>query len=413
MSSDTHNASAPAPAASAALPRYPGGGAMMAVAGVVGIIGTGATIVAIMQDPQRGMMSYLLGFVVWFTISMGSLLMILSFRAAAARWVISVRRLIEVMATAVMLFALLIIPILVKMDALYSWVGHPAVAEGIIDRPQFRNAWLSPGFFTGRTVFYFILWIAASGLLLRWSQKQDDQPSDQMVKYQIRLGSGGMPIVFLTATFGIFDWVMSLEPGWGSTIFGAYILVGGYLASMGLTIILTHQFNRPGLLGGIVTETQLHNMGKLMFAAVCFWTYTAVSQYLLIWISNLPEENPFFIERMNGPWRPIFFSLIFFHFIVPFLALLPKRAKTHPQYVSAVAAFLIFMHVVDMSWVILPSKRGNFYTWSDFTAVIGIGGLYLAYVLFRLRDKQVAPKGDPDFVRLMAAAARHAAHPAH
>ncbi len=381
------------------VPRYQPSTTVMGVAGAVGVLGLGYTAYAVSQDAARGMLSYTLGWAYWFTIAFGSLIQILTFRASAARWVIGIRRMIEVFATGVGPMLLLVLPIFAMLGKVYPLVDHPAVKEGLNDPTIFKNTYLSPTFMMARVVGVLGFGAIVAELLLRWSQGLNDTPNQTLVTRMIRLGSGAMPILFLGGTFVAFDTLMSLEPGWGSTMFGAYVLTGGYLGAMAMAIIATHQLNRPGQLQGYVTPTQLHNMGKLMFAAICFWTYVSVSQYLLIWIANLPEEIGWMKARIysNATWSGVFYSLIFLHFFVPFLLLLPKAAKTVPWRVTAMAAFMMVMHLVDVSWIILPSKRDTFYVLSDVTAVLGVGGVYIAYLCFRLRNQQVAPKGDPDF----------------
>jgi hypothetical protein len=420
MSDQPVDPAAPAPGdhgskpADPAIPKFAGNPAMMMGALVVGVLGLGATGMAISQDAGRGWLSYLVGFTFWFTIGLGSLLQLLFFRASAARWVIGIRRLIEVFASSMIPLLVLLLPVLfIGLSSIYPWVGHPAPAEGMTD-PTFKNMWLTPSMFTIRAGIAFAAFIVVGVLLLRWSTQQDGDLSRQqiedLVRKQVRLGSGGAPIVFLLATFFIFDLLMSLEPGWSSTIFGAYIIAGGFMAAMAMTIIVTHQLNRPGQLQGYVTETHLHNMGKIMFAAICFWTYMAVSQYLLQWISNLPEEIPWFIKRMRGEWRPFFFALAFLHFMLPFVLLLPKQAKINTNYVSMMAAYMMTMHFIDVSWVILPSHPGTSLAWSDFTAVLGVGGIQIAWILFRLKGQQVIPKSDPDYAYHAPAHSAAAAH---
>jgi hypothetical protein len=153
-----------------------------------------------------------------------------------------------------------------------------------------------------------------------------------------------------------YDWIMSLEPHWYSTLFGAWFFMGAFWGGAALTAVATvwlkgqdPDFDR------MMGVQQLHDLGKLIFGFVVFWAYIAFSQYMLIWYANLPEETLFFVPRSSGPWAMVSVSLILFKFIVPFLALLSRKAKRNPAYLSAVAVLILVMQAVDIHWLVYPN----------------------------------------------------------
>ena len=162
----------------------------------------------------------------------------------------------------------------------------------------------------------------------------------------------------------------------------------------------------PGVVGSLVKKPHFHNVGKLLLAFVCFWGYIAFSQYMLMYHANLPEEVPWFLVRTHGSWRPFAFLLAFGRFILPFLALLSRDLKMRPRALSVVAAWLLFVHLIDLIWLVFPSAQMRDFGmkwspaslglhWTLITAFVGVGGVWAACALWRLQGKYLVPVGDP------------------
>jgi hypothetical protein len=194
------------------------------------------------------------------------------------------------------------------------------------------------------------------------------------------------------------DWLMSLEPEFHSSIFGIYIFAGMVVAGLSiitLATIASVRARRPDL----ATEDRLYNLGALLFAFVCFWAYIAFSQYMLIWYGNLPDETSWMVRRTRGDWLGVTAALALVRFVIPFLALLPRRAKTNPRILAAVAALMLAGQFLDICWIVMPSaqREGMMLGWQELgppALVIGLLALYAARFLGR---HAAVPIGDPLF----------------
>lgn len=391
------------PALPAELPKFATSMGAVGAAAAIGVIGIVVGIISAGSGP-RFWASYLLAFIYWFTIALGALFMLLTFHASAARWVTGFRRLMEVQAQGLYLQGVAaLIFVFVGAGQVYKW-RNAAVWSKVLDELKeehaylgFKNWWLNTTTFDVRSVLYVVLFAVAVFLLNGWSRAQDTSSDAGYFTKLVRLGSGGVPVLGLVGTAMAFDWVMSLDPQWGSTIYGAYLLAGGYMGAMALTTFLAHR-RREAVLKGIVGTFEYHNLGKMLFMAVCFWAYLAYAQYMLMWIANLPEEVGWWLRRFEGMWRVVFWLLIFLHFVVPFLALMRRVAKLHTGWMVAMALLILFNHLLDCAFLIIPSEsvHGTFQL-SDAAMVVGLGGLHIAFILWRLNGVVVAPRGDPNY----------------
>ena len=208
----------------------------------------------------------------------------------------------------------------------------------------------------------------------------------------------------LTVTFMSVDWVMSLDPHWYSTIFGILTLGGQGLSTMAFTILVLAALVKFQPMSQVAGAEAFHDLSKLMFAFVMLWAYFSVSQLLIIWSANLPEEIPFYLERLHGPWYPISVLLLVGQFALPFLLLLSRSLKRNPRAVARVAFWILAMRIVDIAWTIGPVFRGEGSGLHvlDFILVAGMGFLWLAYFWSNLAGRALVPAKDPYFKEAMA-----------
>jgi hypothetical protein len=173
---------------------------------------------------------------------------------------------------------------------------------------------------------------------------------------------------------------------------------------MAFTIIVLAMLVRFKPMSQVATANTFHDHGKLMFAFVMLWAYFSVSQLLIIWSANLPEEVPFYLERLHGPWYPISVALLLGQFVLPFLLLLSASFKRNPNVVRWIALFILIMRVVDITWTIGPVFRheGSSLSWVDFAVTLGIGGLWLIYYFRNLAGRSLLPARDPYFQEAVA-----------
>src|SRR6185295_2076224 len=194
-----------------------------------------------------------------------------------------------------------------------------------------KSSYLNAPFFTGRTAFYFLVWIFFAWLLNRWSAEQDRTGDISILHRLQRLSGPGLIIYALTITFASTDWVMSLEPHWFSTIYGMMFMVGQTLTTLAFVIAVLALLADTPPLSNFLKPEILNDLGNLLFAFIMLWAYLSFSQYLIIWSGNLPEEIPWYLRRSSGGWQWIAVGLALFHFAIPFFLLLIRRNKRRKQ----------------------------------------------------------------------------------
>jgi uncharacterized membrane protein YidH (DUF202 family) len=200
----------------------------------------------------------------------------------------------------------------------------------------------------------------------------------------------------VTATFAFVDWIMSLEPHWFSTVYGAMFLMGEVLEAFAFVIALVIVLSQMEPLRDRVTPQHLHDLGNMMFAFTVLWAYLAFSQYLIIWAGNLPEEIPWYVRRLGQGWGAIAVIIVLFHFCVPFLLLLQRDIKRHAKRLLCVCMLMIVVRFIDVYWIVEPSFFGNRIQvqWTDFATPLAVGGLWLALFFWQLRRAELVPVRD-------------------
>jgi hypothetical protein len=369
----------------------------MLYSAIAGAAGLALTAVGYFLSPEEALYSYLTAFAYWVGVPAAALILLACFHASKARWMVVLKRSLEWISLAVGAFLVLFIPVALGMDKLFPWVSHRNIPEEMLHHLHHKHAYLNvPGFLI-RAAIYFIVWIGVSHLLHSWSARQDKQGDVTLTEKQRNFGTGSLPFLALAFTFAGFDWLMSLDPLWFSTIFGVYYFSGSLLAAIAIWTLTAVWARGSNLFGNWVTPAHLHNLGKLLLAFTAFWAYIAFSQYLLIWIGNLPEENVWYIARTQGSWKPVGIFLIIGHFLVPFFLLLSRAWKMRHGFLVGISLWILFVHAVDIYWLVLPSVRPQspLPHWTLFTAFVGVGGLAIAYGLFRARGQYTLPIRDP------------------
>jgi hypothetical protein len=370
----------------------------------IAVVGIVASAAGYMTAGDAFWQSYLIGFIFWMGITLGSLAVLMIQHLTGGAWTMASRRLLEAATRTLPLMALLFIPIWLKLDAIYAWAKPGADADPVIHT---KAAYLNPQFFALRAVIFFAIWGILIFVLNKWSKEQDAQPTQlpgPLDRRSRMLSGPGLVLFVATVTFMSIDWVMSLDPHWYSTIFGVLTLGGQGLSTMAFTILMMAILVRHKPMSQVATANVFHDHGKLMLAFVMLWAYFSVSQLLIIWSANLPEEIPFYLERLHGPWYPISVSLLLGQFALPFLLLLSQPFKRNPNVVKWIALFILVMRVVDITWTIGPVFRheGSSLSWVDFAAVLGIGGLWLIYFFRNLAGRPIVPARDPYFQEAVA-----------
>jgi hypothetical protein len=372
---------------------------------VFGALGIAAMVAGwFMNGRAAFVQSYLIGYIFWMGITLGSLALLMVQYLSGGAWGMVSRRIFEASTRCLPVMAVLFIPIAMNLPVLYEWVRPEAASNHVI---HLKAAYLNANFFRARAVMFFVIWGTLAFLLNKWSKEQDDNaprlpgPKDGRMRV---LSGPGLVLYVLTLTLMSVDWVMSLEPEFYSTIFGILMLGGQGLSTLAFTIIILAALVRFKPMSDVVEADHFHDLGKLMLAFTMLWAYFNVSQLIIIWSGNLPEEIPWYIERLHGAWAPVAAAVLIGHFVLPFALLLSRTLKRNAAMISKLAFFVLFMRVIDLIWTIGPVFRHQTSTihWLDFATVIGIGGIWLAVFFTNLAGRALLPAHDPYFKEALA-----------
>lgn len=341
--------------------------------------------------------SYLVGFAFVVTIGLGALFFVMVQYLTGSAWSVTVRRLMENIMVTLPVAPLLFIPLAFGLKDIYEWADTAVLAKDALLRG--KAAYLNESFFLIRAAAFFLIWGVWSLGIYRQSTKQDKKRSIMQMHAASRWSAPGLLLLVLSGTLASFDWFMSLDAHWYSTIFGLYILSGGALAFMAVLTLICLGFRRMGVLTNSINSEHYHDLGKWMFALTAFWAYIAFSQYLLIWYASIPEETIWYRHRFEGSWLWVSVLLLFGRFFIPFFVLLSRPAKRSLKVLGLTAAWIVAIHFVDLYWVIMPtfSKGGVSVHWLDAACVMAaasIGGLAF---WGRLKRNSLVPVGDLRF----------------
>ena len=314
---------------------------------IVGLLGAAGIALGAWLDPRQAWLSYLAAFAAGLSLALGALILVMICDLTGARWVVPFRPTALAVLGSLPVFGLLFLPLLAARGELYP------MPTGAADP---RRVWLEPAFFLLRAVLYFAVWIAVATLLRRWD-------SDRRGRV---LSAVALPAVGITLTFAAFDWLMSLSPGWVSTIYGVYWFAGGFLAALALLAITADN----------AAPSAVHALGNLLLTFVVFWAYVGFCQYLIIWIGDIPAEVTWYLVRARGSWGDLAVVLLLGQFLVPFLLLLFRSFKLEPRAVAVLGYWLLLIHYLDNYWLILPEAHpsGLHPSWLDVAAIATVGG---------------------------------------
>jgi hypothetical protein len=378
------------------------GRVLVAALGALAVVAGAAAAMRWSINPRRSAFAYLTAYTFVTSLGVGALAWLMIQHLVGAVWSVSVRRLLENLTRPLPWLALLFLPVALNLDRLYPW-AEPARLRADPELAR-RAIWLNPVLFDVRAAIYLASWAVLAGLLTRASALQDRSADPVLVRRMRATSAWGLAVLGLTTSLAAFDWLMSLDAHWSSTIFGVYFWAGALVASLAALILLVLGLWAVGGLRGVVTIEHLHDLGKLLFSFVIFWAYIAFSQYVLIWYANLPEETEWYILRRSGSWNTLSWSLLFGHFVVPFLLLLPQATKRDPFWLGFVAAWVLVFHYADLYWLVMPAlgPEGAKPSGLDAALLLAVALSYGAIVARTCQVRPLFPKGDPHLAESIA-----------
>ena len=359
---------------------------------IVGGVGAVLCLIGARLNPAQFYYAYLLAFVFWLGITLGSLGLLMIQHLSGGAWGFVIRRQLEAATRLLPLMAVLFVPLLLGMRTLYPWARPDVVAADVI--LQNKRVYLNVPFFVARACIYFAAWLALAWYLNRWSLEQDETGEEPAGRRMRAISAGGLVLYVLTMTLASVDWLMSLEPHWFSTIFGAIVIGGQGLSALAVAIIVLAALANEKPVSDVAAPARFHDLGNLLLAFLLLWAYFSFSQFLIIWAGNLPDEIPWYVHRIQNSWQAISIMLVIFHFAVPFALLLSRRTKRVSRTLVKVAVGILVMRVVELFWIIAPerSPEGFHLHWLDVVAPITIGGFWVSLFVREITSRPLLPR---------------------
>ncbi len=372
---------------------------------IVGVVFGIIAVVLAVKNPDEFYRAYLLGFMAWLGVALGSMAIVMIRHLTGGGWGVVIRRILGAAMRTLPLLAVLFIPVILGIKKLYIW-AQPL--ENIQDKhlrehlADITKTYLTTNGFIVRAIIYFAIWNLLSFLLSHWSKQTDRAGAPDNTDRFKAVSGPGLILYGFTISFAAIDWVMSLDPSWISTIFGLVILIGEVLSAMCFAVVVERILVKYKPMSEMLTPDFVHDHGKWMMTFIMVWAYFNFSQWLIIWAGNLPAEITYYIRRINGGWGYIGLFVVIFHFAVPFAILLSRPFKRNIYKLVWLAAWLMLMRWVDLFWIIEPnfSKTLNV-TLADIIVPIALGGFWLAYFFRNLGALPLLPVYDPSAIEVL------------
>jgi hypothetical protein len=364
------------------------------VPAVLAALGGAAFVVGLFVAPADVWPAYLVAVFALTCAGLGGAVFLALHHVTGARWGRGILAVPQAMVAVLPWAGLAMLALAFGTSALYPWTDAAAVAAD--EALAVRAGWMTVPLVLVRTVLAFVVWIALGRVLVarsRAAARADDAAS--------RAAAARASAWFLLAfapTFSLycFDWVLSLERHFASTMTAVYHFSGLLLSALALVTWLAiaerRRLERP--LDAAWTET-LHDLGKLVFGFAFFWGYIWYCQYMLVWYTNLPEETPHYAARHGGAWQPVALANVLLQWAIPFVVLMPRAAKRNETVLIRIAGVILVGRAVDLVLEIVQPVRGALLPTGVWEAglILGAAGIFLVAVRRALR----APSASSSF----------------
>ncbi|MEX2436357.1 MAG: hypothetical protein WD735_06685 [Balneolaceae bacterium] len=360
--------------------------------GAVGLIASG---VGYFLNADQFFFSYLTSFTFFTSIALASLILVMIHHITKASWGTVIRRIPESFFSNLGIWSLFVIPIILGMSSLYHWTHTDYVMNDPILAG--KVPYLNQPFFIIRQFIYFGIW-GFMGYKLHKISVEMDRTNDWGLTVLLRKFSApGILIFALTVAFASFDWLMSLDPHWFSTMFGVYFFAMSFQALFPVIILLVFWMQHKGMLKNTIGQAHIYDLGAWFFGFTIFYAYIAFSQFLLIYYANIPEETLWFYHRLEGSWAIVTYSLIIGRFALPFLLLLNREPKHNRKVLTFVSVLILLMHFIELHWIAMPvlHHHGMELSWLDITTFLGLGGIFMGLFFTKFKKHNMVPVNDP------------------
>ena len=361
---------------------------------VLALVGLAAFLAGLTFEPQRTWVDLLVVGNYLVGVGLSGVLLVALHYVTGARWSFPVRRVYEAMTAILLPAAIVLIVVLASRPSLYSWAVSSNVAGS---ESPLRHWWLNRPFFLRALWSISRLWIGFAVAIVRNSRRQDADNDARPTKRNVRVSALFLVVFGITVWLSSYDWIMSLDPEWASTVFGVYSFSSLFLSGLAACILLVIWLRRSGSLAAVFSDDLLHDLGTLLFAFSSFWMYAWFCQYMLIWYVNIPEETVYLRQRQQGGWLGVLLLDLALNWAIPFAVLLFRSAKRNPRILSIIALIVLAGRWVDLYVMTFPSLPtvAPAFGLIEVGLILGTAGLFLAAVSQALGRAPLIPLRQP------------------
>jgi hypothetical protein len=373
--------------------------------------------------------AYLMGYMTCFNFAGGALALLMLQYVSGGKWGLLLRRPLEAMTRTLPLVALMFLPIAFFMKHLYQWALYPttettndALANGWITKEQaltanFKRPMLNPYALIIETCVIFAILFTFAFLLNRWSLQRDADPEagtersfDRWRTKFENLSGPGILVYVIVLTAAAIIWIKSLDVTWYSSVWGLQFLVGQGYAVLALSILSVILLSRYEPMKTILRTTEQHDLGKFLFAFVMLNIYLTFAEFLIIWSGNVPDEIPWYLNRIHGGWWTICSLDFICHWLIPFSLLLSRDLKRNKSKMIWITCFMLLARCIDMFWLIEPNFRdsaGNLHIADNFgmlayiTVPVTVIALWLTHYMTQLMKRPLVNVNDPHLEEIL------------
>ena len=404
---------------------------------VVGVIFLAvAVVLAFLGQAQDGLgwdhflRAWMLGFMLTFGWTVGGLALLMVQYCSGGKWGLLLRRPLEAMSRSLpVVFTYWLVPV-IFIKRLYLWAQFPtdaataqALKDGLISEAQahcidFKRPMLNENMFIIVGLMCFIIWFFYYLRLNKMSLKRDTEGPETTpiwIKRLENFAGPGIVVYALTMTAAVIYWVMSMDVTWFSSVYGLLFLVGQGYSVLAFCIIVSIALSKAEPFKTIMRQTEQHDLGKMTFAFVMLNIYLGFAQFLIIWSGNLPEEIPWYLDRIRGHWGIIITLDFIFHWLIPFSMLLSRDIKRNKKRLTRVCQWMIFAKAFDLFWLIEPNfkdaARNLHFSWGILeyaTLPVALASFWIAYFCIQLKRRPLVQVNDPHLVEILEPEHAHA-----
>lgn len=360
-----------------------------------GTIGALATFAIALLDVRRALLAWTSAYGFFFATVLAGLVLTMILRTTRTTWWLAMRPSFALFAASTPLLVAFFLPVAARPSAVFPWASAWAsshagdgaeapLAHALSPSTHLPPAllWNTPRAWFARAIVYLATWVLLALVVHRCEAAFARAPTPAHAR-RARIASGtGLPILAMTMTFASFDWLMSIESGWVSSIYGLYVFASGLVSAIAVVVIATWLGRRDRGRAADLRPDHVHALGRLLLMSVILWAYLGFFQFLLVWIADLPHEITFYAARATPAWTPVALVLIVGRFAVPLLWLLSRERKRKLGALALLAAWLVLTTALDFAWLVLPSAGVALspVDLAPFLAVVGFGGAYATRV---------------------------------